>query len=148
MMGNPAEPLKFPNHYPPTDKWKKFFIGVRWLGPDLSFFKDLETLQASRSIEQMNVWGKGVRKRTAETMSEILHRHLLWKTSVFIPEDRLNVVWHSPKFGWLDSVDQEETLGEIEEKFGFRIPATFWNGLEDASFGEFIDKFIALGHIA
>ena len=61
--------LVFPEHFPPATRWKKFFIGVRWLGPDLSFFKDLKAQQAARSADSMHAWGGGMRQQIAETIS-------------------------------------------------------------------------------
>jgi hypothetical protein len=51
-----TDPLVFPPHFPPTTRWKRFFQGVRWLGPDLTFFKMLKRQQANRLQNQMEVW--------------------------------------------------------------------------------------------
>ncbi len=44
----PMAALQIPEHFPPKAAWKRFFIGVRWLGPDLSFFKAMKTEQGQR----------------------------------------------------------------------------------------------------
>jgi hypothetical protein len=51
-----ADALSYPKHYPPKTRWKKFFIGVRGLGSDLSFFDDLNAQQVARVPAMMNAW--------------------------------------------------------------------------------------------
>jgi hypothetical protein len=140
-MVDPANPLKFPDHFPPTDRWKRFFIGVRWLGPDLSFFKSLESQQALRSEEQMIEWGGGISHEIARTISEILHKRLHWRSNVFLPNDKLFVICHGPRFDSWDEFALEEAIEVIEHRYGVKIPSSFWQGLEDATFGEFVEKF-------
>jgi hypothetical protein len=45
----------------------------------------------------------------------------------------------------LDNLEIEDAVKIIEKKYSAKIPKSFWIGLEDATFGEFADKFIALG---
>ena len=80
-----TDPLVFPPHFPPTTRCKKFFLGVRWLGPDLSFFKKLKRQQADRVQGQMEVWGSGKRREIAEQLSQGFKREVGWPTSVFLP---------------------------------------------------------------
>lgn len=77
--------LHYPSDFPPTDRWKKFFIGVRWLGPDISFFADLKKVQAARSLTEMEQWGGGERQKLAEAISAALAVQLGWKSAVFLP---------------------------------------------------------------
>lgn len=104
--------LEFPPHFPPTDKWKKFFIGIRWLGPDLSFFKTLKELQARRTAADMSQWGGGERQTLAEKISQILHEQLGWRSAVFIPQDVAIVAFHGPRF---DFSDPEAAFDDIVE---------------------------------
>ena len=120
-METSAEPLKYPNHYPPTDRWKKFFIGVRWLGPDLSFFKELEQKQAARTSIQMNAWGGGKRQEIAHRISEILAKRLKWHTAVFIPNDNLAVVVNGPRFGLVGDFVLEEIIEDAEKTYQIKL---------------------------
>ena len=142
MSGN-AKPLKFPAHYPPTNKWKKFFIGVRWLGPDLSFFKELETQQGNRSKDLMREWGGGVRQEIAEVIANILHKGLGWKSNVLLPEDSFQVVINGPKFDLIDDFVTEDAVVALEKKYKIRFDRSFWDGLDDATFGEVVDKIVS-----
>ena len=71
-MDSSNQAIHFPDHFPPNTWMKKFFIGVRWLGPDLSFFKDIKILQANRTECMMDIWGDVRRKDMAESISNIL----------------------------------------------------------------------------
>jgi hypothetical protein len=139
MVGS-IDPLKFPEHFPPTDRWKKFFIGVRWLGPDLSFFESLKSQQASRSKESLSIWGGGRRQEIAETIASILQKRLRWSSNVFLPQDQFSVICHGPRFDQIDGFALEEAIEEIERTFGICIPRSFWSGLENATFGEVVER--------
>jgi hypothetical protein len=137
--------LRFPEHFPPTDRWKKFFIGVRWLGPDLSFFKGLKTQQAQRSLKEMAAWGGGQRQRLAEAISCILARQLGWKSPVFLPQDSAAVAFHGPRFDFNDPESAfEEVLEVLTRDFGISVPKAFWIGLADRTLGEVIDGLLSL----
>lgn len=143
-MVSPNDPLIYPEHFPPTGRWKKFFIGVRWLGPDLSFFENLKLQQASRAIEQMNSWGGGHRQEIAETISGILHKRLRWSSDVFLPQDKFAVICRGPQFDSCEDFALEEAIEEMEKKLGVRIPVSFWSGLENACFGEIVDRIAGI----
>jgi hypothetical protein len=143
-MSDPSDALLFPSDFPPTARWKKFFIGVRWLGPDLSFFSRLKIQQASRTTEQMSAWGGGIRQEMAELISETLSRRLGWKTSVFLPQDGFTVICHGPRFDFPDDEALEEALEKLERKYTVTIPTTFWAEQEQATFGEIIDGITQL----
>jgi len=143
-MSSQIEPLKFPDHFPPKDFWNKFFIGVRRIGPDLSFFKDIEKQQGARDIQLLCLWGGGIRQEIAEAISTELCKSQKWASNVFIPQDMLAVIWNGPRFQSIDDLTFEHALNVIEKKYNLKIPQSFWNGLDVATFGEFVDKFIAL----
>lgn len=143
-MSSQIEPLKFPDHFPPKDFWKKFFVGVRRLGPDLSFFKDIERQQGARDIQLLCLWGGGIRQQIAEAISTELCKTQKWPTNIFIPQDMLTVIWNGPRFQSIDDLAFERALKVIEKKYRLKIPQSFWNGLEGATFGNFVDRFIAL----
>ncbi|HEX4909249.1 MAG TPA: hypothetical protein VFV64_00640 [Permianibacter sp.] len=140
-METSAEPLKYPSHYPPTDRWKKFFIGVRWLGPDLSFFKELKQNQAARTSIQMNAWGGGKRQEIAQRISEILVKRLKWHTAVFIPNDSLAVVVNGPQFDLIDDFVLEEIIEDAERAYQIELETCKLTAVEP-TFGDLVDLII------
>lgn len=140
-MNSGAEPLEYPNHYPPTDRWKKFFIGVRWLGPDLSFFKELNNEQAARTAIQMNAWGGGLKQTIAQRISEILVRRLKWKNLVFLPSDELAVVVNGPRFDPIDNCAFEEIIEHLERAYQISLKAHKFNTTK-LTLGEFVDTVV------
>jgi hypothetical protein len=139
-MNSKIKPLRYPDHYPPTDKWKMFFIGVRWLGPDLSFFKELDMQQASRTEDLMQEWGGGLRQEVAEIFSDILHKSLRWKSKVFLPQDNFAVISSGPKFDMLENFVIEDAMAAIKKKYQIQIDPSFLDDLEEATFAEVVDK--------
>jgi hypothetical protein len=134
-MKNPNEPLEYPLHYPPTDRWKKFFIGVRWLGPDLSFFKELELQQGARTLDCMNGW-EADRKELAVQFGELCQKWLRWRTPYFLPSDRFIVVANGPKFGWIDGLEFWEVIAVIEKQTEKSIPKSYWESTGNKSLGD------------
>src|SRR5574337_1388714 len=98
----PDDPLRYPSHYPPTERWQRFFIGVRWLGPDLSFFKQLEAQQGSRSSRLLDCWGGGDRASVAAEVGIIFARRLRWSSPYFLPGDNVAVIAGGPRFASID----------------------------------------------
>jgi hypothetical protein len=131
-------PLSFPQHFPPTTRWKKFFIGVRWLGPDLSFFKELKATQAARHPDQMNTWSDARQREIAEIFGEVLSRRQGWKSQVFLPQDSAAVVFHGPRFDFLDEMAVDEAIEGVEAKYCIKISKEFWAGKEESKFGDVI----------
>lgn len=137
--------LEFPPHFPPTDKWKKFFIGVRWLGPDLSFFKTLRELQARRTAEDMSRWGGGQRQILAGRISQILHEQLGWRSAVFIPQDFAVVAFYGPRFDFNDPEAAFDDIVEMIERDYSLIPSSsFWESMEHATLGQVVDGLLGL----
>ncbi|MEZ5457515.1 MAG: hypothetical protein R3F04_15650 [Lysobacteraceae bacterium] len=130
--------LNFPSHFPPTTRWKKFFIGVRWLGPDLSFFKTLKATQAARHPDQMEAWTDAKQREIAEMLGEILSRRLGWKTGVFLPQDSMAVVFHGPRFDFLDEGAVDEAIESVESKYKIKVTKDFWLGKELTTLGEVV----------
>lgn len=139
-MKDKIKPLRYPDHYPPTDKWKQFFIGVRWLGPDLSFFKELDVQQASRTEDLMQEWGGGLNQELAEIFADIFYKSLRWKSKVFLPEDDFTVISSGPKFDMLENFVIEDAIAAIKKKYKLHIDRSFWDDLEEATFGQVVDK--------
>jgi len=140
---HPNEPLQFPPHYPPVDKWKRFFLGVRWLGPDLSFFKDLRIQQGARDPVLMDQWGGGIRQQTAADIGAIFARRLRWPSSCFLPDDHIAVIASGPRFSSMDGdLDTEEAIREIEEHLGTALPRSFWIRMASARFSELVDRIL------
>jgi hypothetical protein len=134
-----TDPLIFPPHFPPTDRWKKFFIGVRWLGPDLSFFKQLRHQQAERTREQMLVWGSGKQREIADQLAQGFQKELRWPNAVFLPGDSFQVICNGPAFGTIDDFGADTVIQKFEKHYGIRVPTSFWVGKERASFGEIVE---------
>ena len=143
---DPAAPLRYPSGYPPTGARERFFIGVRWLGPDLSFFGRLRAQQKARSAALLDLWGGGARQRAARVIGAILARRLRWPGPCFLPDDAFAVVCGGPRFGALDiEYDAEDAIGEIEARFGIAMPACFWEGTTTQTLGEVVDALLAAG---
>jgi hypothetical protein len=117
-----------------------FFIGVRWLGPDLSFFKELDLQQASRPEDLMREWGGGLRQEIAEIFANILHKSLRWKSKVFLPDDNFTVIISGPKFDMLENFLIEDAITAIKKKYRIQIDRSFMDDLEEATFGQVVDK--------
>jgi hypothetical protein len=144
MMKAPNEPLSYPPHYPPTDRWKKFFIGVMWFGPDLSFFKDLRKQQSARSSECMSVWKRADQKELANIFGHECKKLLRWPTPYFLPEDKFTVILGGPKFDMVDCGEIEEIIEAIEKHIGYEIPEGFWQFAETKTLGEVITEILAI----
>ncbi|WP_070251633.1 hypothetical protein [Duganella phyllosphaerae] len=137
--------LEFPSHFPPTEKWKKFFIGVRWLGPDLSFFNSLKQMQAARSIADMSQWGGGERQILAEKISRILHKQLGWLTPIFVPQDVATVSFYGPSFGIIDAdIAFDDMVKMLRKDYSLAPTISFWESMANSTLGELIDGLLAL----
>jgi hypothetical protein len=134
-----TDPLVFPPHFPPTTRWEKFFIGVRWLGPDFSFFKELKRQQAERTKEQMEVWGSGRRREIAEQLGQGFMKEVRWPTSVFLPDDSFAVMCNGPAFGMLDDFGSVAVIQQFEKRNAIRIPDSFWQGRARTTFGQIVE---------
>ncbi len=144
MMKTPNEPLEYPPHYPPTDRWKKFFIGVRWLGPDLSFFKDLRRQQGARTSECMTVWESAEQKELASIFGHAFMKWLRWPTPYFLPKDKFAVIARGPKFDMIDNGEFEEIIEEIETYIGRKVAIEFWQTSGDKTLGEVVAEILAI----
>jgi hypothetical protein len=137
--------LEFPPHFPPTEKWKKFFIGVRWLGPDLSFFKALKQIQAGRSLADMSQWAGGERQILAEKISQILHKRLGWHSAIFVPEDVATVAFYGPRFGIIDAdIAFDDMVEMLRKDYSLTPTISFWESMENSTLGQLIDGLLAL----
>jgi hypothetical protein len=143
-MYTSTDPLVFPSHFPPTTRRERFFVGVRWLGPDLSFFKKLKQQQSERTPEQMKVWGSGKRREIAEQLALGFKKEVRWPTAVFLPADSFEVMCNGPAFGIIDDLGSVAVIKQFEKGYGVRIPKTFWEDRKHATFGEIVDAFAAL----
>lgn len=135
--------LQFPDYFPPKDRWGKFFLGVRWLGPDLSFFKKLKIQQATRSMEDFSQWGCASRQQLAQVISKVLSRELGWKSEVFLPEDAVAAVFHGPRFDFCDSDSAFEKVVEaLYKEFGIRVADSFWHDKAALTLGHLVDELL------
>lgn len=142
--------LKWPAYFPPTGRRERFFIGVRWLGPDLSFFKALRQIQAERDENSLTVWPEGEQRDTASVIGRALQMNVRWPKPYFLPEDRLNTVVYGPRFRSIDDLGWYAGLSEAAAKLQREVPNGFWQACvdRDLSFGEFVDAVCALPRTA
>lgn len=125
--------LQFPEHFPPKTAWKRFFIGVRWLGPDLSFFAAMKAEQGQRTSEDLRAWVAGPERELAVAIGTVLSRELGWKVNVFLPEDSVAAAFRGPSF---DHSDPELAVAALVEmlplEFGIQVAPEFfakrWTG--------------------
>ncbi len=137
------EPLVYPSHYPPTDRWKIFFIGVRWLGPDLSFFKTLKYQQGIRTQDIMDTWGGHERQELARVFGQALSKCLNWGTPYFVPDDKFDVLIGGPTFRMIDAFEVEEIIDILENHIGKTLPSSFWQTSFTKTLGEVIDDILS-----
>jgi hypothetical protein len=144
MIKDENEPLEYPPYYPPKDRWKKFFIGIRWLGPDISFYKDLKRRQAARTSECMRTWPTIELEETANFLGQAFKKWLRWPTPYFLPEDRFNVIAGGPTFNRIDNAESEEIDAEIEEYIGHPVPDDFWRTCRTKTLGEIVIEILTM----
>jgi hypothetical protein len=138
--------LIFPHHFPPKTRWKKFFVGLRWLGPDLSFFDELKAQQAARSLDDMCLWGGGTRQEIAEFVSQEIAFRQRWKTAYFLPQDSLFVALNGPRYKEMDDFIHEDVIDLVNERYGIDLPETYWRGkASDMTMGAFVDDVLRAG---
>ena len=142
----PEQPLRYPPGFPPTGRWDRFFMGVRWLGPDLSFLKELRTRQSQRTVHTQVFWGGGERSAMAATVGEAFARYCDWPTPYFLPGDSVQVVANGPAFGWIHHADDHDAIGAIEEAIGTRMGDAFWREIGASTMGDLVDRLLAAAH--
>ena len=143
-----GEPLVYPPHYPPTDRWQRFFLGVRWLGPDLSFFKRLAAQQKIRTSDLLDQWGGGARQQVATEVSAVFARKLRWSSKIFLPHDSVAVIAGGPRLGFIDGdVDVAEAIAAIEAQLGITMAESFWQNAGSHTLGEIVDQLLAAGAV-
>lgn len=137
-------PLQFPPHFPPNDRWGKFFIGVRWLGPDLSFFKELKSQQAARTEDCMQAWHGEEAKSVAHVISRVLSERLGWQTPFFVPEDAAEVAFHGPSFDFTDPEAAFDAVRKaLDHEFGIQPNDAFWQAQSGVSMGQLVASLLA-----
>src|SRR5438093_4737062 len=97
-MINPETALAWPKHFPPKGRVKRFFVGVRGLGPDLSFFRELRDLQGNRTRSVMALWPNWPARRLAFRLGALLRIAVRWPKPYFIPADHFGVAAYGPHF--------------------------------------------------
>jgi hypothetical protein len=140
-MKTPEEPIEWPPHYPPSDGVKKFFIGVRWLGPDLGFFKELREQQARRTVAHMVVWPTEEERDIALLMGKHFSRWLRWRSPYFLPDDKLCTIAGGPCFD-TDAMDFLAALDEIEKELGTTLGDQFWKDSVSLSLHDVVSAFL------
>ena len=120
-------------------------MGIPVLGPDLSFFKDLQQQQAARNEEVMAAWSDERERRVALSLGDCLQKQFGWKTPYFIPADRTMAVVCGPDFWAYFECDLADVFEEFNEQLGKSMKAGFWETVIDwndrnACFGELVRK--------
>lgn len=142
--GPPEDPLRWPEDYPPTDPIKKFFIGIPFLGPDLSFFKALGKQQAARTIEHMAAWTIGEERAMALHVGRHISYAIGWKKEFFLPDDHFNAIGYGPRYkGHCDDLGFELAIELIEKDLGLTLPDEFWMQSWQLIFREVVSALIA-----
>jgi len=134
--------LTWPQHFPPTDPWKKFFCGIRRLGPDISFFKELKQSQASRTQDVMLAWPDNRERNIALIFGKIIRRHAGWKTPYFIPADNAVAVVYGPRLLEFEESPLDLAVPDFEREIGEKFDGEFWKGIIDWS-----DKNVTFGDL-
>ena len=149
-MITPDRTLQWPSHFPPRNRWKQFFIGVRWLGPDLSFFKNLRELQEKRRAEALSAWLEGEQRDVAFVMGKAFQTELGWPTPYFLPADNFHVIAYGPRFQSIDDLGFSSAAAKIERQLQRQFPKTFWKQCvhQNMLFGSVIVDVLALPHAA
>lgn len=140
----PEDPLVFPHDYPPLGGWKRFFIGVRWLGPDTSFFKELRSAQAARSLALMDAWGGGERQALAMRIGVVFASHCRWPTPFFLPDDNAAVIAGGPRFESIEGGEVESAILAIEAIAGVTMDRAFWVTASKSTLGQIVDQLQAV----
>ena len=132
--------LNWPAHFPPTDPWKRFFIGVRKLGPDLSFFKELKLQQNLRTEESMRDWGTSVhRLEIATTLSRIIQEYAGWPKPFFLPKDSFATITYGPTLLEAEEHPIEDIICKAERLLSRHFDEHFWQTALTKTFGEVVD---------
>ena len=123
-------------------------MGIPLLGPDLSFFKELEAQQAARTEQVMSAWNNERERRVALSLGQCLQKQYGWKNPHFIPADQTMAVVSGPDPWTFLEMDLTYIFQEFEEQLGQRMRAGFWEVVidwddKDGCFGELVCKITA-----
>ncbi len=139
-----AVPLIWPQRFPPSDWWGRFFTGIPPLGPSVGFFRQLEREQASRTSWVMVGWGDLQERRIALRLGQCL-KTLGWKTPFFIPSDQLLAVIGGPSFVSYAQQDLAYLLDEFNRRFERHLEPEYLRSAVDwsdgtVSFGDLVAR--------
>jgi hypothetical protein len=144
-MCRPEDPIKWPEHFPPTDRVKKFFIGVRTLGPDITFFPKLKKQQAARGVELMTQWQvNSTEVKVLDAICEVLYETVRWKGQVFLPNDEFRALLYGPAFTEMDETGI--TIDDIEHRLNLRMEDSFWHSTQSMTLVEVVKQIAEQMH--
>jgi hypothetical protein len=86
----------------------------------------------------MGAWTNTRQREIAEIFGDVLSKRQGWKSKVFLPQDSTAVVFHGPRFDFLDEGAIEEAIGSVESKYKIKFAKDFWSGGEMATLGEVV----------
>lgn len=137
-------PLTWPAHFPPSTAVERFFVGIRWLGPDLSFFQELRASQAARDRSALSAWGDDPeRRKLGRFISVFLHRHIQWPGRYFIPDDSFAACMHGPKLNEIDNHSFEALQDRLLERFDLALGDQQLVRLAAGTLGDLVDCIAA-----
>jgi hypothetical protein len=137
-MSRAEEPLKWPSYFPPTNRLQRFFIGLRWLGPDLSFFRELREQQAGRDEGLMAAWTDLEEREIALEMGRCFRDWLGWPSACFLPGDHFQVIAYGPRFQSTKDLGFDGAARTIEKRLGRTLPPEFWEQRMDSQFKDVV----------
>lgn len=141
----PEDALLWPEDYLEEGRWKRFFVGVRWLGSDVSLFRELRNRQAARTVGLMMAWGNDPRRRRgAEVLGRAFQRHLRWPTAYFLPSDEFRAVAAGPRLSLVDHGDLDCAVKEIELQLDGPASDGFWARAQGMTLGDVVDDYLQI----
>lgn len=138
----PEAPLRWPDSFPPRTRREQFFLGVRWLGPDLSFFDDLRRSQAARTLELFSASWAEPERTNALAVGTLIQRHIGWRTPYFLPRDAFAVIAYGPRFQSMDDLLFASFADAIDDEIGPPgISDEIWSQLLTGDFSEVVTAY-------
>ena len=126
-------------------KRQHFFIGVRGLGPDTSFFTEQAALQASRAAHCLMQWGNDQTiTALVEAIGAAFKGELGWGSPYFLPEDEWSRIAYGPSFNMVDSGNYEAAKKHVTAALGCKLDSEWEKAVYSLSLRGVVDSLAAL----